>query len=126
MSKEGEIPLKGWVAIGSLIALGLFGSYLSEKELVNAVTANQTVEPTPVHIPGNQPSKEQIRGTILVSPQPPPQELSTSTIYTVQPGDTLSGIARRFGTTVEKLAKLNGIRNPDRINVGQQLRISNK
>lgn len=41
--------------------------------------------------------------------------------YTVQKGDTLSGIARRNGTTTSKLAALNGISNPDRIQAGQTL-----
>ena len=41
--------------------------------------------------------------------------------YIVQRGDTLSGIAERFGITVARLASLNNIRNPDRIYVGQVL-----
>jgi len=41
--------------------------------------------------------------------------------YTVQPGDSLSGIAQRFGTTLNGLAQLNGIANPNRIFVGQRL-----
>ena len=41
--------------------------------------------------------------------------------YIVQRGDTLSGIAQRFGTTVARLASLNNIRNTDRIYVGQVL-----
>lgn len=39
--------------------------------------------------------------------------------YTVKAGDTLSKIASRYGTTVEKLVKKNGIKNPDYIQVGQ-------
>jgi LysM repeat protein len=41
--------------------------------------------------------------------------------YTVQPGDTLASIARRFGTTVATLVTLNNIANPERIYVGQSL-----
>jgi len=43
--------------------------------------------------------------------------------YTVKSGDTLFLIARRFGTTVEKLAQLNNINNPEEIFVGQVLTI---
>lgn len=43
--------------------------------------------------------------------------------YIVQPGDTLSKIAARYGATVQTLMSLNGLSNPDRIWVGQRLRI---
>ncbi|MGB3722149.1 MAG: LysM peptidoglycan-binding domain-containing protein [Pacificimonas sp.] len=41
--------------------------------------------------------------------------------YTIRPGDTLSAIAERNGTTVETLLQLNDIRNPDLIFPGQTL-----
>lgn len=44
--------------------------------------------------------------------------------YTVQRGDTLSGIAAKFGTTYQKIAQDNGISNPNRIFPGQVLRIN--
>ena len=43
------------------------------------------------------------------------------TVYTVKPGDTLSEIAETYNTTVEKLAKLNNIKNVDLIYVDQVL-----
>lgn len=43
--------------------------------------------------------------------------------YVIRPGDTLSGIAARFGTTVSELQKLNHISNPDQIYAGDTLRI---
>ncbi|MCL6638494.1 MAG: LysM peptidoglycan-binding domain-containing protein [Firmicutes bacterium] len=39
--------------------------------------------------------------------------------YTVQAGDTLFEIARRYGTTSERLAELNSLTNPDYLTVGQ-------
>jgi len=41
--------------------------------------------------------------------------------YTVVRGDTLSGIAARFGTTVAELVRLNGIADPNLIFPGQIL-----
>ena len=46
--------------------------------------------------------------------------------YIVQPGDTLSGIAEKYGTTYQNLAAINGIGNPDQINVGQVLKVTGK
>ena len=53
------------------------------------------------------------------------QSVSNSTAYTVQNGDTLSGIAAKFGTTYQAIAALNGISNPNLIYPGQVLKISN-
>lgn len=44
--------------------------------------------------------------------------------YKVKKGDTLSGIASKYGTTVKKLASLNSIKNVNLIYVGQVLTIS--
>lgn len=41
--------------------------------------------------------------------------------YVVQPGDTLSKIAARYGTTVGAIMAANGLRNADYIYAGQQL-----
>lgn len=43
--------------------------------------------------------------------------------YTVQPGDTLTRIAARFGTTVSAIVEANGLTNPNLIYVGQVLLI---
>jgi len=45
--------------------------------------------------------------------------------YKVVSGDTLSEIAQRFGTTYQELARINGISNPDKIQVGQVLKLPN-
>jgi membrane-bound lytic murein transglycosylase D len=42
--------------------------------------------------------------------------------HTVRRGDTIGGIARKYGTTAAKIRKLNGLRK-DTIRVGQRLRV---
>lgn len=57
------------------------------------------------------------------------QDLAPSTVghseqtYTVQKGDTLSSIAKRFKTTYQELARINSIPDPNRIKVGQVLKL---
>lgn len=48
-------------------------------------------------------------------------ERDTLTIYTVNRGDTLYGIARKFGVPVREITTLNGLSNVDRLMVGQSL-----
>ena len=53
---------------------------------------------------------------------PPTPSTGTKLIcVTVVYGDTLSGIARLFGTTYQEIARMNGIANPNRIFPGQRL-----
>lgn len=69
------------------------------------------------HFTDGKPSKKKPS-----KPKESTSNKSTSgTTYKVKSGDTLSGIAQKFGTTVANLSKLNGISNPNKINVGQLL-----
>ena len=49
------------------------------------------------------------------------EELIDKLTYVIKKGDTLSGIAKQYGTTVEELVKLNNIKNPNLINTGNTL-----
>lgn len=44
-------------------------------------------------------------------------------VYTVQRGDTLSRIARRFGVSQREIAALNGLSSRHHIRAGQRLRL---
>jgi LysM repeat protein len=67
----------------------------------------------------NLPDSGAVRaGQVLLIPIGSP---ATTATYVVQAGDTLYSIARRFDTTVETLAALNGLIPPYTIEVGQVL-----
>ena len=53
----------------------------------------------------------------VVTPSPKP----TTTIYIVQAGDSLSGIAFQFDVTVEDIIRANGLTDADLLFVGQEL-----
>lgn len=56
-----------------------------------------------------------------VAPSAP--KVNTGIYYTIKSGDTLSGIASRYGTTYQHIAQINGIVNPNRIYAGQRIRV---
>lgn len=47
-------------------------------------------------------------------------------LYTINKGDTLTQIAKKFNTTVNELVKLNHIKNPNLIYAGNTLKIKNE
>jgi LysM repeat protein len=52
--------------------------------------------------------------------------LAAEPTVVVQPGDTLTSIARRHGVSVRRLAELNDLADPNRIFSGQQLRVAGR
>ena len=67
-------------------------------------------------------------GLPAVSMAAPSQSIDSARLahgiwYTVQPGDTLSQIALRYGTTVSAILSANGLANANHIYTGQKLRI---
>ncbi|MDR0955262.1 MAG: peptidoglycan DD-metalloendopeptidase family protein [Rikenellaceae bacterium] len=60
------------------------------------------------------------------APQASPQRAATAevpVVHTVQRGDTLYAIARKYGLTVEQLCQLNGIAREGILSLGQQLKL---
>lgn len=51
------------------------------------------------------------------------QAQSSAVYYTIKSGDTLSGIASRYGTSYQAIARLNGIADANKIYAGQKIRI---
>ncbi len=67
-----------------------------------------------------------LAGSELVIPadeRAPALSESESLVHVVAPGETLGGIARRYGVDVAVLVQVNGLPDPDRIFAGQMLRV---
>ncbi|HSJ53665.1 MAG TPA: LysM peptidoglycan-binding domain-containing protein [Anaerolineae bacterium] len=78
-------------------------------------------QPAATDVPAaTQPAATQPAGT---QPTSAPPASGETVVHTVQPGESLSSIARRYGTTWEAIAQANGLVNPDQIYAGQQLKI---
>lgn len=79
-------------------------------------------------------TKDTVATLAPVKPQPvKPQTTTTQpakqqsyTYYTIRRGDTLSSIARRYGTTADAIAKCNNMKNKDAIKEGQKIKIPKK
>ncbi len=64
------------------------------------------------------PPADQAEPDPETAPEPAPQ----AAFHTVRSGDTLGGIARRYGVTVGEVQRLNGLRG-SQIRIGQRLRV---
>jgi len=91
--------------------------YRNGQELNGAVDFNRSKQDN-----YGQPSKF---GGAAPTPTPPtPAPATPSGTYTVVAGDSLSGIAQRFGTTYQNLAAINHIADPNKIFPGQVIHLS--
>ena len=84
----------------------------SSKEVIDGITANTADM--------NWCYKDYTNGAAST---PTPQPEPSYDTYTVMAGDTLSGIAAKFGTTYQELAAINGIADPNVIHVGQIIKL---
>jgi LysM repeat protein len=120
----GQLALAGLMVVAfAAIALSRLGgvdqrglaagaSSPSPQASVMAVVPSPTPVPSPKPTPSAAPSATPDR-----SPTP---DLRT---YKVKRGDTLIGIAARFGTTVKALVDLNDIKDRSRIAIGAVLKV---
>ena len=103
----------GSYAVKSGDTLSSIGSHLGVDwraiAQLNNISAPFTIYPNEIlHIPGGNPSAP----------------AAVTTRYTVQKGDTLSAIGTKFGVSYQKIAEINGIKDPNQIYPGQVLIIS--
>lgn len=99
--------------------------------------------PTPTPAPKNQPAPTTTQPPATTTPAKPTTPVTTpptptktpavtppakpvqapTTDYTVVAGDTLSALALKSGKTVAELAKMNNIADPNKIKVGQKIKL---
>ena len=83
--------------------------------------------PVPLRPPAVVSTNPAASGTASTSPahgtSNPPSVATAPRTYTIQAGDRLAGIARRYRTTVDELQRLNPTLNVNRIKPNQVIRI---
>src|SRR5438552_1534182 len=84
-----------------------------------------TLPPTGSVEPTTAPTVAPTTAPPSLPPTPTATPRPTFRTYVVRSGDTLSGIASRYHTTVSTLAALNHISDPSKLRVGQVLLIPN-
>ncbi|MEV5026350.1 bifunctional 2',3'-cyclic-nucleotide 2'-phosphodiesterase/3'-nucleotidase [Paenibacillus sp. LPE1-1-1.1] len=78
-------------------------------------------------VPPEKPAKPDTDSDAEPSkPEQPVVSVTQDTVYTVKPGDTLFAIARKYGTTWQKLAAYNKLKNASLIYPGQKIKIPAK
>ncbi len=85
-------------------------------------TAPAQATPQPQKQPQKQQAKPEADKAKPAAAKPAKKEQKAST-YTVRPGDTLFGIAKKNGTTVKALQKANGLTDKSKIQPGQKLKL---
>lgn len=109
-------------ATGSITYTVKRGDTLSKIALAYGVTVNHIVQLNNIQNPNLIYPGEKLRITGSKITTLNPME-GINNIYRVQRGDTLWGIARRYGVTVNYLVSINDIENPNMIYPGQLIRI---
>ncbi len=106
-----------WVGVIALVVAGLvlfFAPTVLPGLLSGAPVATSAPAPTATVVP-----------SVSLAPTPPPAP--TPIVYTVVQGDTLSGIAARYGLTVSELLKANPqIKNANMLAIGDRITIPAK
>lgn len=117
------------IKVGDIIVVNGYAYYTSYGALPKtAYLSNKTYTVTHVNYNGTHPICVGSMGWMALT-DVSKQISSTTTIestyiqYTIKAGDTLSGIAQRYGTTWAILASINNIKNPNLIYAGNTIKI---
>jgi LysM repeat protein len=102
-------------------ALSVVAMLLSSCGQVITVPTSTPVPTVHVEMPTITPRPTSTPAPATPAPTPTPTLTPTPVIYIVQKGDTLIGIAKQYGISVEALQEANAILNPQLLQIGQEL-----
>jgi len=126
---KSKITLAFLGLLGALFSAALPGCRRAVSlEDIGNPSARPTATPRPAAMTATAKAGPSSTPTIVVdtaTPTPTRAAPETTAIYyTARAGDTLSGIALAYGTTIESLMRINGLANADQLAAGQRLQIS--
>ena len=103
------------------VSLSIIALLLSGCGQVITVPTPTPVATAPVNLPVATPRPTSTPAPSTPAPTSTPTSTPTPVIHTVQPGDTLIGIAKQYGISAEVLQEANAILDPRRLQIGQEL-----
>lgn len=111
---------------GNLRKNALGSRYDEVQNFINHIcnaSVNELVAETKAGKYGNGATRKKILGNRYSEVQTTINSVNSKRYYVIKSGDTLSKIAATYGTTVNKLVKLNGIKDPNKIYKGTKIRV---
>ena len=119
--EDGEIePVKEVVEIAAPTEDARPVAEVVEEREAHAEAVSQTPQqPTPQHPTQQQPTLQQPRQ----QPKSEASQSSDAVYHTIAEGELVGAIAIKYGTTVGKIRELNPDLNPDRVSIGQVIRV---
>lgn len=70
-----------------------------------------------------RPKAEELLGTLNVRMLMHPQPYGNDELYSLQKGDTIAGLSKRFGVSGDLIMRVNNITDPRRLTIGRRLKI---
>jgi len=131
--ENAEQGVRATLVVGVVVmchVVAIAGSLVFIQGCASLPSGSGSVGPPPAPIMPPTQSPQQVasvkRPTIKtptpLRPEPavtPP--MTGGETYTIQKGDSLSTIAKRYGVNSRELAEINQIKNPNKIKIGQKL-----
>jgi LysM repeat protein len=114
-----RVTAMGWLVLLAIVVLGGCGRVLEPP--TPTVAAGVTAIPTDTPRPTATRRATFTPVPATPSDTPTPTVTPTPIIYIIQKGDTLIPIARKFGVTVSEIQEANGISDPRRLRIGQEI-----